>query len=275
MTNDEEAHLAVGAYLLHALPPDEAAAFERHLAGCAACRREVAELGEAVGELAGSRTAALPPGLRERVFAEIARTPQEERGPRTPQDEPTARTPRDREIAGPPQDGSRSRPGPGARLRRRGLVLALAASLAAAATFGGIAAWQHSRADDARTQVFALQTDKDALADVLTAPDATLHTGKLSGGTSVAVVVSQDDDRAAFAADDLPPLDDDQVYELWYAAQSGDLTPAGLLPGRGGRPARVLDRPLGNAVAVGITVEPEGGSRQPTTDPLGIIPIAT
>ncbi|MEU0338407.1 anti-sigma factor [Streptomyces bobili] len=246
MTNDEEAHLAVGAYLLHALPPDEAAAYERHLASCAACRREVAELGETVGELAGSQTAALPPGLRERVFAEIARAPQ---------------------------DRSASRPHLPARLRRRGLVLALAASLAAAAAFGGIAAWQHARADDARTQVLALQTDKDAFAGVLTAPDATLYTGNLTGGTSVAVVVSREGDRAAFAAEDLPALRDDQVYELWYAARSGDLTPAGLLPGRGGRPARVLDRPLGSAVAVGITVEPEGGSTRPTTDPLGIIPI--
>ncbi|MFB6625363.1 anti-sigma factor domain-containing protein, partial [Streptomyces sp. NPDC056374] len=37
---------------------------------------------------------------------------------------------------------------------------------------------------------------------------------------------------------------------------------------------QVLDGPLGNAVAVGITVEPAGGSEQPTTEPLGIIPIS-
>ncbi|QFR02133.1 zf-HC2 domain-containing protein [Streptomyces phaeolivaceus] len=51
MTPDEEPHpdphQAVGAYALHALPPDEEAVFERHLDTCAACRRELAELTEA------------------------------------------------------------------------------------------------------------------------------------------------------------------------------------------------------------------------------------
>ncbi|MFE5190552.1 anti-sigma factor [Streptomyces sp. NPDC056628] len=73
---------------------------------------------------------------------------------------------------------------------------------------------------------------------------------------------------------DLPALCGDTVLELSYAAPSGDLRPTGLLPGTGDRSARVLNRPLGQTVAVGITVEPAGGSRRPTTEPLGIIPSA-
>ncbi|NYD77465.1 anti-sigma factor family protein [Arthrobacter cupressi] len=37
-------HKLLGAYLLGGLEPAEALAFEEHLAGCAACRRELAEL---------------------------------------------------------------------------------------------------------------------------------------------------------------------------------------------------------------------------------------
>jgi len=37
-------HTLLGAYLLGGLEPAEALAFEEHLAGCAACRRELAEL---------------------------------------------------------------------------------------------------------------------------------------------------------------------------------------------------------------------------------------
>nr|WP_218779395.1 anti-sigma factor [Streptomyces sp. NRRL B-24572] len=33
----------------------------------------------------------------------------------------------------------------------------------------------------------------------------------------------------------------------------------------------MLEGPPGNVVVVGITVEPVGGSAQPTTEPLGVI----
>ncbi|MFI8371031.1 anti-sigma factor [Streptomyces sp. NPDC085466] len=116
---------------------------------------------------------------------------------------------------------------------------------------------------------------QDAITDVLTAPDATLHTGELGDGAAAAVVVSRQKAEAVFTAHGLPALAGGKVYELWYAEPTGDLRAAGLLPGSGDRPARVLDGPLGDAVAVGITVEPPGGSPQPTTEPLGIVSLST
>ncbi|NEA67986.1 anti-sigma factor [Streptomyces sp. SID12488] len=249
MTSAEDLHLAVGAFVLHALPPDEEAVFERHMSSCEACRREVAELTGTASclALAEAATAAVPAGLHERVLREIDRTPQ--------------------------GHVTVSRPLPGRR--HRSLSWALAASLAAAVSFGGTAAWQYSRAEDARAQAAALRSGKYALTDVLTAPDATLHAGKLTGGADAVVVVSRTGNRAAFVATGLPALSDDKVYELWYSAPSGELRPAGLLPGTGGRPARVLDSPVDGAIAVGITVEPAGGSEQPTTEPLGLIQVST
>ncbi|MEU9735989.1 anti-sigma factor [Streptomyces sp. NPDC048002] len=245
MIPEEDPHLAVGAYVLHALPPDEAAAFEKHLADCPACVLETAELSEVAARLACTETAEVPPELLARVLREIGNGPQ-----------------------APP-----ARPMPGGR-RRRVLAWALAASLVVVAGLGGVAAWQYDRAGDAEARADALRDDRQALSEVLTAPDATLHTAELEGGTTAAVVVSRSSDRAAFLAADLPDLDGGQVYELWYAAPSGSLRPAGLMPGSGDRTARTLAGPLGEAVAVGITVEPAGGSEQPTTEPLGIIEIA-
>ncbi|MFH9726030.1 anti-sigma factor domain-containing protein [Streptomyces sp. NPDC017254] len=252
MTPSADPHLDAAAYVLHALPPAEEAAFENHLAGCEACRRDVAAWERTVARLASAETAPVPEELRTRVMAQVARTPQD----------------RARHLSRP---RGRSR-------GRYGLRLALAASVAAAATLGAVAVRQHSEAEEARARAAQAQeqarTSGNAFADVLTAPDATVHTEKLSDGTNAAVVVSRQQARAAFTARDLPGLPSDKVYELWYAAEAGDLRPAGLLDTAGNRAARVLEGPLGDAVAVGITVEPAGGSGQPTTEPLGIIPIS-
>ncbi|WP_432122022.1 anti-sigma factor [Streptomyces sp. S1] len=242
----ESPHDDVGAYVLHALSPAEEAAFENHLAGCDACRAEVEEFRRATTLLASAESVPPPPELRRRTLERIG-TVRQEHAPRPP------------------------------RPRRRVLDMALAASLAAAVALGGIALWQHSRAEDARAEA-ALAEERargygSAFADVLTASDATLHTERLDDGTDVAVVVSRGQDRAAFTAGGLPALTDDRVYELWYAAEAGGLRPAGLLPGTGGAATRLLEGSLGDAVAVGITVEPAGGSAQPTTEPLGLVPI--
>ncbi|MEV7565693.1 anti-sigma factor [Streptomyces tanashiensis] len=62
---------------------------------------------------------------------------------------------------------------------------------------------------------------------------------------------------------------------FWYAADNGGLRPAGLVPGSGQASARLLAGPLRDTTAVGITVEPAGGSAQPTSEPLGITSLGT
>ncbi|MFF3850607.1 anti-sigma factor domain-containing protein [Streptomyces sp. NPDC002328] len=241
---DDDPHLDVGAYVLHALPPDEEAAFENHLAGCDACRQEVEQLSRAAVELGAAESSPPPAELRRRVLDQIAAVRQD-----------------------------RS-PVPASRIRRQRILrLALAASVAAAAALGGVAWWQNSQADTAREQSARARAGYRQLAGVLTAPDATITTGDLTHGGTASVVASRARGRAAFVATGLPPLTGDRVYQLWYAG-SGGFRPAGLLPSAGGRQTRVLDGPLAGATAVGITVEPAGGSPQPTTAPLGVISIA-
>ncbi|MFH9730159.1 anti-sigma factor domain-containing protein [Streptomyces sp. NPDC017260] len=252
MRTGDDPHLDVGAYALHALPPDEEAAFENHLASCAECRREAVELTRTASLLGAAEARTPPPELRHRVLAQISAVRQERPEP--------ADRPR--------------RPGSWVRHRRRQQVLglALAASVAAAAALGGVAWWQHTEADSAREEAADLHTGAEALTDVLAAPDATISTAELAHGATASVVASQAQGRAAFIASGLPPLTDDRVYELWYA-EAGEFRPAGLLSGAGGRQAHILDGPLEGATAVGITVEPAGGSPQPTTDPIGLISV--
>ena len=108
-------HALVGAYAVDALDDVERAAFERHLAECPACRAEVAGLREAAAVIGGSVPQDPPPGLRDRVLADIATVrPLPPRG-RAPAAHRTARPDRFR----PRRAGRRGRRGDRARRRRR------------------------------------------------------------------------------------------------------------------------------------------------------------
>ncbi|MDQ1007338.1 anti-sigma-K factor RskA [Streptomyces sp. V4I23] len=239
----DDPHLAVGAYVLHALPPAEEAAFENHLAGCASCRREADRLAPTTALLVAAESLTPPADLRRRVLAEIA----------------CVRPDR-------PSPGALRRP----RLPQQRLRLTVAACLAAAVALGGVAAWQHSGADIARLQLAEVRSGTAALADVLAAPDGTIKAEDLSDGATASVIASRSHGRAALIASGLPSLTEDKVYELWYV-ESGRYRPAGLLPAAGGRQSHILEGPLKEATAVCITVEPVGGSAQPTTDPMACI----
>jgi hypothetical protein len=62
----------IGAYLLRALPDDEADAFERHLTGCERCAEEVARLQVAADAIPRSVTPlAPPPGLKKSLMRAV------------------------------------------------------------------------------------------------------------------------------------------------------------------------------------------------------------
>jgi hypothetical protein len=81
MTTD--LHQLTGAYVLDSLDDLERRAFERHLAECEDCRTEVRELSETVAELGAGDAIAPPEGLRDSVMAEVSRTVQLAPHPRT------------------------------------------------------------------------------------------------------------------------------------------------------------------------------------------------
>jgi anti-sigma-K factor RskA len=66
-----DTHDLTAAYALHALDAEEREAYEEHLAQCARCRDELAQLQESAAALAWAVEApAPPPALRARVLAE-------------------------------------------------------------------------------------------------------------------------------------------------------------------------------------------------------------
>src|SRR5215831_7034392 len=67
-------HVDLGGYLLGGLTARERAAFERHLAGCPACRRELDELRGMPGLLdRAAAPVAVPADLESKVLGAIAR----------------------------------------------------------------------------------------------------------------------------------------------------------------------------------------------------------
>ncbi|MFD5783482.1 anti-sigma factor domain-containing protein [Streptomyces sp. NPDC058220] len=244
-------HTLTGAYALHALAPQERADFERHLEACPACSQEVRELAATAARLGQAVTVTPPPALKEVVLRRIATERQD-----------------------PPRVTPQSRPGGGAARGRALSRLALAACLAAAAAFGGVAVWQHQEARDAQRQAQASQQRAEALATVLAAPDAKITTGKLTDGATGTVVVSRDRDKAAFIASGMPKPPSGKVYQLWYN-DGGKMRAAGLMDPANGSDAVLMAGPVGAASGMGITVEPAGGSAQPTSDPLALMNFPT
>jgi anti-sigma-K factor RskA len=82
-----------------------------------------------------------------------------------------------------------------------------------------------------------------------------------------AQLVTLEGDRAVLVAEDMPPVPEGKTYQIWVI--KGDTPqPSGLFKPKGGSIAAVVEKPVEGADAVAVTVEPEGGSKKPTTDPM-------
>ena len=84
----------------------------------------------------------------------------------------------------------------------------------------------------------------------------------------------------AFAADQLPALPADKVYQLWIVPQNAAPVSAGLLtPDASGHASLFFQMPavVTAPQALAVTVEPAGGVPAPTGDRvlLGAVPVAT
>jgi len=104
------------------------------------------------------------------------------------------------------------------------------------------------------------------VAAVLTHADA--RTVQLTGDNRAAVklVWSPSRQKAALLAEDLSPVDRSKTYELW-AIKGGKPAPVTTFRPDGRGTLRVaFPADMAGTDAVGVTVEPAGGSAHPTTD---------
>lgn len=234
-------HGLTGAYAMDALDELERARFEQHLSGCEDCRAEVAELRETAALLAETVATPPPASLRDSVLAGISQV--RPLPPEVPVSTPLA-APR----TGTPAGGG-----------RRWMPLLVAAALAVLVGVGAmvVAPWSD---DEPRLT---------AAEQVLRAADAEHVFLDLGEAGRATVTRSKSQDRAVITTEDMVPAPEGKAYELWFQTPEDDMVPAGMMPDSADQTV-VLDGPAAEAVAVGITIEPEGGSPEPTTAPIAL-----
>ena len=240
-------HSLAGPYALDALEAgSERDRFTRHLSRCQSCAAEVKGFREVATAMAFAAAAEAPAELRGRVLAAAART---------------------RQL--PPEVRTHARP---RRSRTQapwvpwlsGVVAT--ASIVVAVLFGFAQA--HTR--DELNQVKA---ENQAISLLLSAPEAKLLTHTVTNGGVATVVLAADRHELAVVTTGLPALPAGQVYQLWLIGKP-KIVSAGLLPAaKNGQTPAVLATGVVKGDTLGLTVEPAGGSAQPTTTPILALPL--
>jgi anti-sigma-K factor RskA len=243
-------HTLAGAYAMDAVSEAERAAFERHLAGCETCAAELRGLRETTARLAAAAEVRPRAELREQTVLAAGLIRQ------LPPAGPAASGAPPRRVLSAVLGTGR----PGSWLPRLALALAVAFALVASGLGAAMNGAEH-RLDQA-------QDRSHAIATVLGAPDATMMTARISTGGSATVVMSHRASALVFTAADLAPLPRARAYELWLMGPSG-MRPAGMLPApRNGMTGPMVVSGIAPGDKVGLTIEPAGGSPQPTTPPI-------
>jgi len=170
------------------------------------------------------------------------------------------------EVAPPPQireqlltriDADPARP----RARRR--WFALAAVVAGLAVVGGGAYAAVSQLSRPAAVVALDQIEK--------AGDAASASAELSSGGEVTLHWSAELGRAVMTADELPDIEDDRDYEMWFVRDDGPVS-AGVFSEDDDAIA-LIDTEMHAGDVFAVTVEQAGGSESglPTTDPFVVI----
>ena len=242
-------HALSGAYALDALDQGaESERFARHLNRCPSCAGEVREFREVATALAFAATTDPPPELRDRVLAAAALT---------------------RQL--PPNVTSRAR-SHRARVRARvpwvpwlsGVVAT--AAVVVAVLFGFAQAHSEQELNQARAQ-------NEAIALVLSAPQAKLLTHATTRGGVATVVLAADRHEMVVTTNGLPALPAGKVYQLWLIGTTKTVS-AGLLPtATSGQTGPVLASGVVKGDKLGLTVEPAPGRTQPSTTPILALPL--
>ena len=236
-------HTLTGAYAVDALDADERAAFQAHLAECDAC----------VDEVAGLRATSAVLGIA------VAVTPDEEFGARlmskvraTRQQTPLAGSETGRVLPMLRR----------ARTTSRALLAVAAALVVLAGGLSAVAIQQQNRAQ-------TLQQAAGDVASVLAAADAQMMTGGGDQGSSARVVMSRSKASAVFVGQSMPDVGRERALQLWVL---GDGNPRSVGVIDAGAP--IVAHGVKPGLRLGVTVEPAGGSRRPTTTPIMQVDLA-
>lgn len=226
-----------GAYALDALSAPEREAFEAHLTSCPDCTEEVRGMQQTAAELSRTTETVPPPQLRNDVLQAISQV-----RPLPPVV--------DNVIA----------------LRRARLSRSVWQGLAAACLVLALAAfgWGVSQRHDARRSVASPTVS--AINSLVNQPNADLVVANtaLNHGSGT-VIWAKQEHKVVLIGQDLAALPAGKTYQLWMLPATGRPVSAGVFtPDREGNVAYQVDGDLTGFARMGISVEPAGGSTEPT-----------
>lgn len=211
------------------------------------------------------------PELKAALFAAIQTTPQLPAEPEAAPAPVLTPVPAPEAVPAAPDAPVAESTTPAARTAQRRwfarpAIIAASAAAAVILFFGGTIVGGAIAGHD------STQQQASALAQINAAPDAQRASAAVTGGGTATLVWSAQLGTSALIANDLPNLPNDKTYELWYIRE-GKATPAGTMDAAGaGSTWKVLAGTMKAGDTVGVTVEPSGGSPQPTTNPIVAIP---
>ena len=224
------------ACALGAIAEEERRQFEEYLAGHLERQAEVEELGAVAGLLALSPQEQEPsPQIRSRIMDAV------------------------RAEAVHPSASHRSWL---AWLRELLSVRSLAPGAAALLVIG-LFAWSmllRGEVQDLQGRVQTLQSQPQG-------PQMVTLGGAGTDQRARAELVTLEGDRAVLVVENMPPVPEGKTYQIWVIEDEVP-KPSGLFKPRQDSVAAVVEHPLGGGDVIAVTVEPEGGSPKPTSEPM-------
>lgn len=270
--------LLTGSDALNALSDEERARFEDALATSPELRSESDSLRETALQLAYAVPPVEPPAsLKASLMAQIASTPQ------------AAPAAADEVVAEP---GLEARPAPatdvaradgpaaaaaGRRWFQRPAAVISAAAAVAVVFLGvglgvGVGMAPSNEPGPGTTQT------SSGLDRIYAASDFQRSSTPVAGGGTATVVWSNELGKAAVILDGVSAAPKGKTYELWYigsGSSGGKVSAAGLMDDVSDSVhSAVLRGTMSHGATIGMTVEPAGGSEQPTTTPVMAVPTA-
>jgi anti-sigma-K factor RskA len=223
------------AYVLGALPEQERRELEEYLAAHPERQAEIDELGNVASLLALSPPEQEPPPELRRSIMDVVEA----------------------EAQRPPARTRSWLTGVRELLSVRNLALGAAALLVI-----GLFSWNmllQGQVQDLQGQVASLQDSQESRMVALAGTGAAQR--------AQAEVILLKDHKAVLMAEDMPRVPENKTYQIWVI--EGDVPqPSGLFEPDRETIAAVIKKPLDENDVIAITIEPAGGSQQPTTDPM-------
>jgi len=271
MTRDDRYRDLTGAWSLDAVSDAERAEFEAHLLDDDDARAEATELSDTAALLGAAVPAETPsPELKTRLMEAIEGLPQTEGERPAPEAVPALAT---SSTADPTSASTRETvasrsTSPEGRVyrftRRTAAMFALAAALLVGLTVGGIAV----------RDALSVSPQTTAISAIRNADDVRTARASVTGGGTAELVWSASQHRSALSVDGVAKPASGKTYQLWYIDADGRATSAGTFTRGSGDQSVLLSGRYSSGDTIGLTVEPAGGSDQPTSAPVVAIQTA-